>query len=215
MLGLMLKDMLNLKKQIKTIGIILVLYAVIFIPQNNAEFISGMMAMISVMMSLSLFSIDEASKWDKYALSMPITFKDVVLSRYLISIFFILVSAILGFLALIISSKLVQNIPLKEIGINIGVVLAVGLIIISIITPLIYKFGAEKGRILVFVVFLVPTVLVLLWGKIADKFNISNPSPEIINEIINILPYIAPLILILVLVSSYFISINIYRKKEF
>lgn len=215
MSGLILKDLLNMKKQLKIIAVILVIYGIAFIPKGNGEFISGVVIMLAVMINFNLFAFDEASKWDRYALTTPLSYKEIVLSRYCTSLLFLIASGILSFIAELITKNLNGEVNMKEMLLTIGIIMSIGLIIISITTPIIYKVGVEKSRILVMIIFIIPFIIIVGGEKLIKKLNITMPSEEVIKNIINIGQYIYPLVIILILLCSYFISTNIYRKKEF
>ena len=73
MKGLLLKDLLNLKKSIKLMLIIGIAYS-IFFSTFEPTTLTGLLTLLFAMQSLSSFSYDEFSKWDCYALSMPLSY---------------------------------------------------------------------------------------------------------------------------------------------
>ena len=69
MLGLIKKDLLMIKSNIKTLFIILVVYGVMaYQGQMDLSFILPFM---SVMIMISTFSYDAYNKWDAYASCLP------------------------------------------------------------------------------------------------------------------------------------------------
>ena len=77
--------------------------------------------------------------------------------------------------------------------------------------PLIFKFGVEKGRIGVFIgVFVIAALL----GFIFTGIDLENANGFI--EFFNNYYYILiPLVAVILMVISYFVSKKIYLKKEF
>lgn len=73
MTGLMLKDMYSLRTYfLKQLALMTVLYLAISVGlMKNFSFLSPMLTMSVVMMLISSFSVDEASSWDSYALTLP------------------------------------------------------------------------------------------------------------------------------------------------
>ena len=51
-----------------------------------------------MMITITSFSYDALAKWDRYALSLPLTRKDIVAGKYLLSIILCLLATILSFL---------------------------------------------------------------------------------------------------------------------
>ncbi|MEL7662275.1 ABC-2 transporter permease [Acetobacterium wieringae] len=206
MKGLILKDLLNLKSTFKMLSVMMVFFAVVFLPQGNG-FIFGMIILMFAMMVVTTISYDDLAKWDAYALTMPVTRAEMVLSKYLVMVILNTLGAVLsltvGFVGSIIMGK---SFDLEILAI-VGVIYLVALIFGSVIIPLIYKFGTEKARLMLFLCALIPTALILL----LEQFNV--PLPTTGN------PWIYLFLLIGLSVAgvilSYLISLKIYTKKEF
>ena len=86
MTGLMLKDMYSLRTYfLKQPALMTVLYLAISVGlMKNFSFLSPMLTMSVVMMLISSFSVDEASSWDSYALTLPVTPRAIVGAKYLL-----------------------------------------------------------------------------------------------------------------------------------
>ncbi|AFA47801.1 ABC-2 transporter permease [Acetobacterium woodii] len=206
MKGLILKDILNLKGSFKTLGIMLIFFSVVFISQGNG-FVFGIVIFMFAMMVITTMSYDDLAKWDIYALTMPITRKEMVLSKYL-------VMGILNSIGIVIALivGVLGNLELGEpIGgellVIVGAISLIAVIISSVVIPLIYKFGAEKARLMLILCALAPTAILLL----IEQMGI--PLPSIDNTWIYGVLLIA--FTVVVLVISINASIKIYQKKEF
>jgi len=206
MKGLILKDLLNLKGTFKTLGVMMLFFTVVFIPAGN-NFIFGIIIFMFAMMVITTISYDDLARWDSYALTMPVTRKEIVLSKYLVlgilNIAGALLSLIVGFIGTMIMGR---SFSLEILAI-IGVVFLIALIFGSVMLPLIYKFGAEKARLMLILCALIPTGLILL----LEQLQI--PIPTDAN------PWMYLLILsaftLAGLILSYGLSLKIYEKKEF
>ena len=149
MLGLIKKDLLLIKGNLKTIGLIFCLYVLLAF-QGSME-LSAISSFLTVVISLSIFSYEANNKWDAYALTLPKGRKYSVLSKYLVTIFIILFLSIITF-ALTILVNLVNHNPLN-IKENLAILYFTQCMIIiieSLMYPLVYKFGIEKSRIVIF-----------------------------------------------------------------
>lgn len=206
MLGLIVKDLFITKKYMRTIFAILIFYTFFCTMYSSASFLSGMVILSFSMITLTTIAYDDTVKWDKYALTMPITRTDVVFAKYISTFIFTisgaLISLILAYAVTIIKRVHVTN----EDLLTILVVSAIGFILISIMLPLVYKFGVEKARFLLFIVFAVPFAFVL----IAKSMNLPVPSDNSINLLLKLSPFIAAVIFII----SFLISDMIYKNKE-
>ena len=58
MKGLVIKDVLNLAKYLKTVFFVMVLYAAIFIPNNMGSAVSGMVILMMTMSVITSLSYD-------------------------------------------------------------------------------------------------------------------------------------------------------------
>jgi len=206
MKGLILKDLINLEGTFKTLGVMMLFFAVVFIPAGN-NFIFGIIIFMFAMMVITTISYDDLAKWDTYALTMPVTRKEIVLSKYLVmgilNIAGALLSLVVGFIGTMIMGRSFS----MEILAIIGVVFLIAFIFGSVILPLIYKFGAEKARLMLFLCALIPISILL----VIEQMNI--PIPTDAN------PWIYLLLLIGFtlggLILSFLISLRLYEKKEF
>jgi hypothetical protein len=206
MKGLIIKDLFNLKKYAKLVAgmfLILTVYAIVL---KDITFLTAMIPLYFAMMTITSFSYDELAKWDSYALSMPITRKDMVLSKYLLALILQVVGIAISIVITIIISYMGGNIlEWDQIKISLAIMGAVTLFI-SIILPLIYKFGVEKSRLSILAVCFIPTILVVLVGKT----GLTPPTEDQIMSVI----YLFPIVIILVVAASFIISCNIYRNKD-
>ena len=96
MKGLIIKDIFNLKKGITTTLIMILFYGIFSYNTGNMSMLIGMTVFIMTSMSISSMSYDDMAKWDGYALSMPITRKNIVLSKYILSILLSTIATILS-----------------------------------------------------------------------------------------------------------------------
>ena len=84
-------------------------------------------------------------------------------------------------------------------------------IIISLLYPIVFKFGATNGKIILFaVVFGIAGI-----GTLIAQFIDMTPIINIINKLDNYLLIAIPIIYIILLGISYLISSKIYQNKEF
>lgn len=203
MTGLILKDLLNLKKQAKVYLILVIFYFVYGAVFESSSMFSSMMTMIAVMIPLTAMSYDERSKWDRYALTMPISRKVIVASRYLLGMIFIAAAFVLSVLVNMVFSKMYS---IESILISLAS-LSAGITVMSVIFPLLFKYGVEKGRILMMLVLFTPIAILMM----VSKLGLSMPDEETIKSFI----FLSPIIALMLLLVSIYISLSIYRKKEF
>lgn len=209
MLGLIKKDLIMIKSNLK---LIIIMLFVFFVMALQGQFdISFVLPFITIVLFMSTFSYDEYNKWDAYAITLPNGRKDVVKSKYIASLILILLAIIitilLNWLVGIINNNLEFD---KFISTLVGGAFATFLIQ-SVMYPLIFKFGIEKGRIGLFVLTFAVIGIVGLFSKVV-KIDIST---NIVSFFNNYWFVIVPIVIISLLLISYKISEKIYLKKEF
>ena len=214
--GLILKDLMNLKSYKTTMLFILVLYVIVSF--TNEETMVSMPIYIVIifgMIAIGSFNYDNISKSDKYILSFPVTRKQVVIARYLYVFLFTLV----GFVFAIGLNMIFQIIKVGNLdGINDIVSVAVGsffgMILLQIFQiPIMYKFGAEKGKIIQML--LIVVLMLGVSGITVGFMKLSNVSLEQMEMMLKkygimILGIVSTILYFI----SYQISFAIYSKKE-
>jgi len=205
MLGLVVKDLLCLKKTALKMVVILGLYIVIFFSANNIAFLCAMIIMISTMLILNTFAYDELSKWDYYALSLPVTKKQIVLGKYLLTVLFDFIGILITLLLYLIKRQL--NL---EAALSICALAATALIMAAVLLPLLYKLGTQKARIWMIMIFLLPTAAIIVLGNLGFHLTAGMPS----ESTIGLLVWISLPVALLFYAGSYFLSYKIFVNKE-
>lgn len=87
--------------------------------------------------------------------------------------------------------------------------LIVSVIFGSMSIPLVYKFGAEKGRMLLLVSFAVPLAICFIVYEILTLFGV-----EITDQLVFAILCVSPLIALIWVYIMYRISCSIFSKQE-
>lgn len=203
MKAMILKDLLCLKHQAKSVLLVLLVWLVISVATSNAQFFSALGILYIVMLPMTTLSYDERASWDRRALTMPVTRAQVVLSRY--------VTALLAglFICAVVAAVIgVMDGP-EHMPLSLGFYL-LGVFMLSLGMPLMLWLGVEKARILVALCYLVPFCLLLLSEKLGLDVvgflsGLSRPT-LVLTAVIAVLGVPA---------ASALLSVAIYKKKEF
>lgn len=216
--GLIIKDLSQLKSYKRTLIIFIAIFVLTEIAQENTKGIGNMLVIMLTlgfgMFSIASFNYDEQAKADRYILTFPLTKKEIVISKYILVIGSTIIGAIVGtiisFAILFIINKEIPNIQ-ELIAIALGGILGLG-IVEGIQIPCIYKWGAEKGRIQLFIV--VAAVALFVTGIFYIGKDIQLPMNSILNIINSLLPITLILATVIIYYISYRIAYKIYSKKE-
>lgn len=199
MKGLLLKDFYGLRSFGKTSLLVIAIYAGISIFSGGASYFSSMAIVFCAMLPLTSVSIDEQAKWNAYAQCMPITRRQTVGSKYLMVLLIVLACAVFS---LAISMFATQW---EETFYTVLLSLSIAIIINALILPLVFRFGVEKARLLVMVVFLVCFMGIMLFlSSDMDNLDIAFETTSLI------LPAVAAALF----AGSFFVSARIVEAKE-
>lgn len=206
MKGLIKKDLLMIKNNYKFILISLVIYIFYYFQfEMNMTFF---LPFIGLMVCISTISYDDFNNFHTYASSLPQGKVGFVKSKYITTIG---VTTLLSAFSLLISFVIGKfNLVDESFSEIIGVLFAMYLMM-SILFPILFKYGAEKGRTAMLLVGLFIFGIMML----VTKFINIEISESIINFLDLYFPIIIAIISILMIYISYLISKKIYLKREF
>jgi len=213
MRGLLMKDIYNLSKSVKQLTISLALFFVLAINMKSVTYLVFMMLILSSMLVLTSLSYDEMAKWDKYALTMPIKRSEIVKEKYILFLLLTLTSTFISNVVGIILTNIFELESVKELMMTTISITSGIIILYSILFPVLFKLGVEKGRMMMYVIFAIPIFILTAGSKLLNKLNL-NITPPTLEEMMKYW-YLFPLIMIVVVYVSYRISVGLYEKKEF
>lgn len=203
MKGLILNDLFSIRRLLKTIAIVYLIFMVAWGVAGQPQTAAMMLGIMSVSYMVNVFSYDEFYRWEKYQKVIPLSARQVVLARYLTFGITSLATLVLGLVYL-----LVMQVPLFEIGVVLMGTVAMQIYSMAVIVPISYKLGVTKGRMLQLLVMLVPAGIfigmITILNQEFSKFSIG----------IELIFGGVFLVLLLGLLLSIRISIRIVRKKE-
>ena len=167
MTGLILKDLLILRKTLRSYLFMLIVYVgIAFTGVWSADIVGVLLVVMVVMLPMNVFAYDKQAKWDTYGLALPVGRTKTVAARYLCVLLLCLLSvgltAILG--VMLYAAGRVEE-PV-EFLVSCSVMGLMSVLVNAMMLPILYKFGPERARIMFFgvmgvivlagVVFLIP-----------------------------------------------------------
>ena len=198
MKSLLLKDFYVITKQLKIFLIIIPVIAL-----TTGEAMSTFSILLGAVLPMTAIAYDERSKWNELAAMMPYSKFDLIFSKYLLGYLCMFGAALLVFIGQIIGKN--NGIVVIDDDINVLLFAVMGgLIFIDLNTPIVFKFGSEKGRF----VFIITMALVGASGPILQKVD-----SRIILKIFNLSPVILLAFVVILNVMSLMISMNIKKDK--
>ena len=217
MKGLLIKDFRLIKVQKNFLFLIGAIGIGLALLSENTVYTIGFVSFIFSMLSISTISYDELDNGNAFLFSLPVTRKTYTIEKYC----FGLIMGLGAWLAVSVLAT-AEGIgrgqeTIGDLVITAFIVLPLVLFMLAVMVPVMLKFGAEKGRVAVVLLFAVAYLTMSLlaesaqqWGE--DFLPMMDSLPEIgTGAFLGILIAAAVLILLL----SMRISIGIIKKKEF
>lgn len=217
MKGLIVKELINISKSLKVVLALVVFYGMIALTTESPGAFTGVILLVLAMAVLSTYSYDEMANWDVYALTLPLSRDNIIQAKYMFMLIMSLLGFVLNGLTLIVINWITKVDNVFEDLNYVALGTAIVILFYSIIIPIITKVGITKARLYILVIYM----LLFLFGSFIFK-QIKKISPNPPNGLIVFLKMvirnayiIIPLSIIIILGMSYYISIRVYRKKEF
>ncbi len=217
MKGLLKKDLSILFcNKAMLVAAIIVLAAVAFMGSGGGQFIMSYMAIFVPMVINSTISYDDMDNGMEYLMTLPVTRRQYVYSKYVFSagVGFLcwIFSCVMGTLSNVVHGN--QGEPEEWLFLCLS---SLGLLIFisSLIIPVQLKFGAEKAKIVMILIMV--GVAGMTWFFINIKKAVFPGSIQLIS-FLNEYPFAyAGIVFLFVLAAffiSLFVSVRIFEKKE-
>ena len=212
MKSMVLKDLYNMKGSVKSVLVTFLILAVAMASTGVGVLYAT--AILCSSMIVSTFAYDDRCGWTKYAMVMPVSRKELVAGKYVMLTLMVVGGIVIGFLASLVSNAITGQIPLNQSGIqellfSTLVALVIGVVYGSIAIPLTLRFGAEQGRLLLFVAFLVPAAVCFAVYQVGKWLGVVLTDQGVVLLVCGVA--VAALVWMAV---SYRISCGIFAKQE-
>lgn len=211
MRGLLLKDFYMAKQYCRYFLVILFGFIAVFIFGEGDAFYLGYPMIICMNIPFTLIAYDERNKWDVNSLTMPFTRKQLVTSKYLGVLLLLLGTLVVIGSAYIVGSMRLGKFQWLAFSETMVMMAFIGLLSPSILLPLVFRFGAERGRVFYYI------TLLIFFAAIGAGTEVMK-TPEIAALLSDAVSWLLPGTVILgtlVLILSWTLSVRFYEKREF
>lgn len=208
MKALLYKDFVNIRKTFLLSLLVIAVVSLIFIARDITLLLPMMFMILPFITQITLFALDDGCHFDRFALSAPISRKQVPAARYALTLGLILFSSI----AMSVIILLTQG-QTVSVALLFAISFVIATLFVSIELPILYRFGTQNARYILmglyFLIFFGSTFLSKYIPKILIILRqfLEAPQPLIVAALF--------LITAICFFLSYFISARIYEKKEF
>lgn len=214
MIGLIKKDLYNISGGLKIYVLIPVLFAFLSYVNGNMDLLAFGTCFIGLFIVISCCAYDELADFNAYALTLPISRKDLVIAKFeMANICSILVFVIANLLAnglyLLDAARFAEFSPLYFLEYT-WIASFTCNIVIALLLSIIFKFGTEKGRIVFLVIFLGTGAVVGVLGSL----NIPMPNLSFLAVLDDYFLVIITILGVIAEIVGIMISTKIMNHKE-
>lgn len=216
MTGLILKDLLILRKSLRSYLMVVGIYmALAFAGVWQADFVGSFVAVMVAILPMNVFAYDKQSKWDVYGLSLPVGRTKTVAARYLVVL---ILTGLAGAVAIVFGAAMHlagrMEEPLGQFLLSCAVFVVFTMMINAVMLPLLYRFGSERARMMLFGVMGVIAVLVVILLMPLGGLEWLNSLDESALEQAAALPAAAVAAGLVLLALSFLLSRHFYGNQD-
>lgn len=209
MKGFLYKDLCLVGSVWKIYAFILLTFSALTV--TGVYDVSALLMMVSIILCMypsTSFSYDELAKWDRFAVSVPNGRVKVVRAKYGLALLLGAFSLVFGLLLALLVAFLDRVEPGNGLLSCVGGV-AGALLHNAILLPLLFRFGTQKGRLMLV------GAGVALAGVLGALLAIGGMTAFGSGRLEPFVFVLLPALTLPALFVSYRISLGIYQKKEF
>lgn len=179
-------------------------------------FFGAMTCMMISVFPQALMGEDEHIGWNRFCLTMPVKRSQYVSEKYLLTLAFIVLFALLSSVGVIILMLKTTGFDIKDYLLVLSVILCVSLLMMSIDLPMVFRFGTKKGIMLfagLFLLIFVAGLALFLWASYNDAGRAFFRQVQEADHLVLALCILAGIAVIYT--ASWLLSIRLYQKREF
>ncbi len=218
--GLLIKDLCLMGEIRKLLLIILFVTAIFIFNGTSSTFLTGYIMIIIAFLVGMTISYDEMNNGLAFLMTLPVTRRQYVAEKFICGLLSLFLGFVYTMVVAVIQSMIGNSAPdLKESIMTAVLFAVIGVIVLSFSIAIDLNFGAEKGRVMLLLGFMVIFFLFYMGVAFLER-NFPEKKEAFLQwfntifEGSKIYPVCA-VICAVVLLLSFFASCRILEKKEF
>ena len=206
MSGLLRKDLYVSEKSSR---LLLVLALILSLVPKMETLGNTYALMLAFMMPMNAVAYDERCKWDRYAAMLPYRAEQIVWGKYILSYIYTAIGEIIILLGAVIRSFVKPDtVDWAETVQISAMLLAVMVCIAALGLPALYRFGSEKGRLLMLLILGAGVGAALAVARVFSQFQFALLLPPAVT--IGLVAALAAAVTFV----SFRLSVRFYKKRR-
>lgn len=210
MKGLFLKDWLLTKHYLKSMLLAVACFAVVGGIRPGNAFLTVYPGVMAALLPVYLVTYDEREKWNIYCQSMPVTRSQYVTGKYLYGLAAAAAVLALHGLGLVIGLVTNSGLTAQAHSVNLVTLLSAALLGQAISFPLLFRFGAERWRMVYACIFGV----LIAGSALLPALRADGET----TRLLSVSPALAAVAVCGIAVAAYalswHVSIHVYQRRE-
>ena len=216
MRGLLEKDFRLLKGQ-KNFFLLILIITVLLSLNSEDNFAVTYLTFIAGFLTISSFSYDDNGNCMPFLMTLPVSRTLYVKSKYLLGFLLTFIGWLAGMVISMVTAFLHKAPPTAEAVLAQLAWVFLWMILLSFVLPMLFRFGAEKGRMATLAMMLVFMAMVFAISKLAEGMGMDVDAclDALIGQRIAVLIAGMAVVTLIIVLISYSISAKIVQKKEY
>ena len=208
MKALIYKDLVSLRKYLRTYLVLCAVFQLVSLV-NDSTFLRFYPTILVATVPNTLLAYEERDKWDKLSLTLPVSRKTLVTSKYLVGLILLVGITLLSAATGLIHVMMKAEADLAALFLELSGSATLGLFVQCIVLPATFRQGAEKGRLVYGFCLGIAAGLFLLGIFTVSAMSTYEPLLGLLASIL------IPALVLLMFPASWLLSVRFYEKREF
>lgn len=209
MKGILLKDWYETIQYCRAFIFLMLIFSLVGGLMAGNAFFTYYPCILSGMIAMSLIAYEEKEKWDGYAATLPYTRAQLVSSKYIITLCAGVATILINLMTQAICMLWTHAFNGEKLLSMFFTFVPFAVLPAAFLLPFIYKFGANKGRIVYYIILGVVCAAI---GAVAFQDTEAVPGGVFTLDLtVGVMIFVLSLA---VLGVSWMLSIRFYRKRE-
>lgn len=206
MIGLLRKDLFVADKSSRLLVVLALLFSMI---PNFSTLGSTYAMMLAFMLPMNSIAYDERCSWDRYAAMLPYRAEQIVWSKYVLGYLYTLLGEAIIFLTPLLRQMFMHAAVDWSEVLQMNAMLAIVMaLMLSLGLPTLYRFGSEKGRLMMIVIMGVSV------GAAVAVTRVAAGAIQITLPPVPVLLAISAAAVAAATYVSFRVSVRFYRKRQ-
>ena len=216
MKGLLIKDIRTILQQKSTLLLIWLVGVFMLFSYDSYEFSITYIMFVSGTLTMTTISYDDFNKGMSFLMTLPITRSLYVKSKYAFMVLSLLVNAVvISALSMVAVNVRKMSMGLNDVLFTTVIAVCCLMLFLSVILPFLFKFGAEKGRVVMFIMVGAVTAIAFAISKVAPAANMGDLIAKLQQIPLTAVLGAVVVASVVILLISMGISIAVITKKEY